>query len=236
MRIDRFLTSAGFGSRKDVKKIIKDKRVTINDEVCLSEGYHVDNEHDEIKVDEAIVTFNEKVYLMLHKPAGYLSATEDKFEPTVLDLIDSFEGKNLVPVGRLDKDTEGLLIITNDGQLSHYLTSPKKKVEKEYYVELAHDFDLKYLDTIKCEIQINDNEKCLPAKVVYTDGSIIHLVIMEGKYHQVKRMMHACDNEVTYLKRTRIGKLKLDDELQKGEYRHLTEEEIDALVAKEGPN
>ena len=230
MRLDRFLTNAGFGSRKEVKKIIRDNRVMVNGVICKNESRHVNYECDEIVVDDVNVVFAEKVYLMLYKPAGFLSATEDKFEPTVLDLIGKFEGKNLAPVGRLDKDTEGLLLLTNDGQLSHYLTAPKKKVEKEYYIELVDDFNSDYLVSIENGIRINDDEICAPAKVTYQNGNTINLVITEGKFHQVKRMMHACSNEVKYLKRLRIGNLVLDSKLKKGEYRHLTKEEINLLM------
>ena len=225
MRIDKYLSHSGFGTRKEVKKIIRSGFVTVNGVVIKNDDAKIDEISDVIMVDGEVVNYQKDVYLMMNKPAGYISATEDLHEPTVLDLFVQYEGKDIFPVGRLDKDTEGFLLLSNDGDLAHRLLSPKHHVEKEYYVELDHDFDESFIPLIEEGISIGD-EVCAPAKVCNVEKNTLHLILTEGKFHQVKRMMVACDNEVTYLKRLRMGNLWLDESLESGEYRPLTEEEL----------
>ncbi|MDD6467738.1 MAG: pseudouridine synthase [Erysipelotrichaceae bacterium] len=229
MRLDKFLSHTGFGTRKEVKKLVRNGWVTINGEVCTKDDIKIDEEKDIIMVNDEVVSYKKFVYLMMNKPAGYVSATEDFYDPTVMDLLTKYEGKDLFPCGRLDKDTEGLLLLTNDGQLAHQLLSPKHHVEKEYYVELDHPFDLKYLPLIEQGIRLNEEEVCAPAKITNISKKHLHLILTEGKFHQVKRMMIAAENEVTYLKRLRMGTVWLDDSLGLGEYRELTKEELESL-------
>ena len=229
MRIDKYLAHSGFGTRKEVKKLIRSGAVLVNGEVIKNDDAKIDEVNDIIMVNDEVVNYQKDVYLMMNKPAGYISATEDAYEPTVMDLFVQYEGKDIFPVGRLDKDTEGFLLLSNDGDLAHRLLSPKHHVEKEYYVELDHDFDVSYIPMIEQGIAIGEDEICAPAKVCNVDGNVLHLILTEGKFHQVKRMMVACDNEVTYLKRLRMGNLWLDESLESGEYRPLTEEELALL-------
>ncbi|MCF0110863.1 MAG: pseudouridine synthase, partial [Erysipelotrichaceae bacterium] len=176
-------------------------------------------------VDGIEVLYRSQIYLMMNKPAGYVCANEDR-DPTVFDLFEQFEGKDLFTVGRLDKDTEGLLLITNDGEYAHKLTSPKHHVEKEYYVTLQKPFDSSYIAQIEKGIRINEEEQCAPAKCIVEDDYHVRLIIREGKFHQVKRMIHACENETEHLVRLRIGNLWLDETLEAGEYREMTDEEL----------
>ena len=166
---------------------------------------------------------------MLHKPAGVITATEDKAHETVMSLLGEDARKDFFPVGRLDKDTEGLLLITNDGELSHALLSPRKHVPKTYFVEVPEKLDLGQIEALEQGLDIGDDKKTLPAKIEILDDTHIHLTICEGRYHQVKRMLKAVGSEVLYLKRVSFGTLTLDDTLEKGSYRPLTEEEITAL-------
>ena len=226
MRIDKYLAHSGFGTRKEVKKLIRSGVVLVNGVVIKNDDAKIDEVSDIIMVNDEVVNYQKDVYLMMNKPAGYISATEDAYEPTVLDLFVQYEGKDIFPVGRLDKDTEGFLLLSNDGDLAHRLLSPKHHVEKEYYIELDHDFDESFIPMIEEGIAIGEDEVCAPAKVIHVDGNTLHLILTEGKFHQVKRMMVACDNEVIYLKRLRMGNLWLDESLGSGEYRPLTEEEL----------
>ena len=228
MRIDKYLSHSGFGTRKEVKKLIRSGFVSVNGVIIKNDDAKIDESIDVIMVDGEVVNYQKDVYLMMNKPAGYISATEDLHEPTVMDLFVQYEGKDIFPVGRLDKDTEGFLLLSNDGDLAHRLLSPKHHVEKEYYVELDHDFDESFVSLIEEGISIGD-EVCAPAKVCNIQGNTLHLILTEGKFHQVKRMMVACENEVTYLKRLRMGNLWLDESLESGEYRPLTEEELALL-------
>ncbi len=241
MRLDKLLAHTGFGTRKEVKKIIKDKYITVNDEIVTNAGLKVDPEVDDVRVGGTQIFYEEFVYYMLNKPAGVISATEDFMHETVLDLLDP---SDLVqephPVGRLDIDTEGLLILTNDGQLTHQLTSPKKEVDKEYYAEI--DGIVTEDDVVKFEegLLLEDDDEpftTLPAKLEMLEiieednASVIHVTVHEGKFHQVKRMFKAVGKEVTYLKRVRMKELHLDENLPLGEYRRLTEEELAILKA-----
>lgn len=239
MRLDKLLAHTGFGTRKEVKKIIKDKYITVNDKVVTDAGFKVNPDKDDVRVGGTQIRYEEFVYYMLHKPAGVISATEDYMHETVLDLLDP---SDLVqephPVGRLDIDTEGLLILTNDGQLTHQLTSPKKEVDKEYYAEIAGIVTEEDVVSFKEGLLIEDEEEpftTLPAKLEILEiieednASVISVTIQEGKFHQVKRMFRAVGKEVTYLKRIRMKELHLDESLALGEYRRLTEEELNIL-------
>lgn len=229
MRLDKYLAHAGLGTRKEVKKLIRAKAVRVNDNIIRNDDYKINEQSDEVFVHDELIFYQDFYYLMLNKPDGYVSATMDDRDPTVLELIYEDFAFSLFPVGRLDKDSEGLLLLTNDGPLAHQLLSPKKHVDKEYYVELSKcysDLDIQKLQT---GIDINDEETCLPAKVKRLDDNKMMIIIQEGKFHQIKRMMHAIDNEVTYLKRVRMGSLRLDETLELGGYRLLTEEEIKML-------
>ena len=239
MRLDKLLAHTGFGTRKEVKKIIKDGYIEVNGEIQKNVGLKVDPEIDDIRVGGERIYYEEFVYFMLNKPAGVISATEDYMHETVIDLLepaDSVQAPH--PVGRLDMDTEGLLILTNDGQLTHQLTSPKKQVDKEYYAlieGIVTEEDIKTFNEGIVLIEEDEEYTTMPAtlEIVSVDEdaneSEINVTIQEGKFHQVKRMFHAVGKEVLYLKRVRMNELKLDESLPLGEYRRLTEEELELL-------
>lgn len=229
MRLDKFLAHANLGTRKEVKKIIRSGWVSVNDIVVKNDDFKIDENKDIICLDGNQINYQQFYYVMLHKPTGYVSATIDDRYPSVLDLVYEDFALDLFPVGRLDLDTEGLLLLTNDGALSHELLSPKKHVDKEYYVEVEKDYDNNDIIKLEAGIAINDDEICKEAKVKRIDNHKMYLIIQEGKYHQIKRMMHAIDNEVTYLKRIRMGSLVLDAALAIGEYRMLNDEELKLL-------
>lgn len=229
MRLDKFLAHANFGTRKEVKKIIRSGWVSVNNQIIRNDDYKIDETKDIVCVDDVQVNYQQFYYIMLNKPNGYVSATIDDRYPTVLDLIYEDYALDLFPIGRLDLDTEGLLLLTNDGALSHELLSPKKHVDKEYYVELEKSFSNDDIKTLENGVAINDQEVCKEAKVSRIDDNKMMLIIQEGKYHQVKRMMHAINNEVTYLKRVRMSSIVLDETLALGEYRALKEDEIKML-------
>ena len=228
MRLDKFLKDTGFGSRKEVKVLIKQKRVSVNDEVISNEGISVDENTDIIKVDNTQVIYIKFVYIMLNKPQGVVSATVDNVHSTVIDLINEYKYLDLFPVGRLDIDTEGLLLITNDGALSHNLLSPKKHVDKTYYLETNDVLTIDDINKIKSGVLI-DNELTLPAKLDIVEDNKYLLTIHEGKFHQVKRMILSVGKKVTFLKRIKFGSLVLDKDLPLGSYRLLTNEEIENL-------
>lgn len=230
MRLDKLLAHTGFGTRKDARQLVKKKLVTINDHVVKSTSVHVDLETQIIKVDGEEVFYTEFVYLMLHKPQGYLSATEDKHDKTVIDLVPKrYAHFPLFPVGRLDKDTEGLLLVTNDGKLNHELTSPKKDIFKTYFAKVQGRVESQHIERFKQGITIDDGYQTKPAflKIVQSeDISEIELAISEGKFHQVKRMFEAVDMKVIYLKRISMGELQLDETLKLGAIRPLNETEL----------
>lgn len=251
MRLDKFLTNHGIGSRNEVKKIIKSGDIRLNGEVITVSDTKIDPEQDSILYKGELLKYKRFYYYMLHKPAGVITATEDKHQETVLDLLVGVPHKDLYPVGRLDKDTEGLLLITNDGQLGHKLLSPKKHVDKTYFVladGIVTDEDLSKLRngidigegiiTMPAETKLLSNTPItgeLPkaAQKFMISGenrSTLLLIIHEGKFHQVKRMMEAVGKPVLYLKRLSMGNLILDESLAPGEFRELKSEEIKALL------
>lgn len=239
MRLDKLLAHTGFGTRKEVKKYIKDGYIEVNGEVAKKPGLKVDPDVDDVRVGGQRIYYEEFVYFMLNKPAGVISATEDYVHETVLDLLEPADSiQDPHPVGRLDIDTEGLLILTNDGQLTHQLTSPKKQVDKQYYAHIegiVTEEDIKQFEDGIVLLEDEEEYTTMPAvlEILSIDEedntSEIYVTIQEGKFHQVKRMFHAVDKEVLYLKRVRMNKLKLDESLPPGEYRPLTEEELELL-------
>ena len=232
-RIDKILSNLGYGSRVDIKKYCKAGIVLVNNQAVKNSSTHVDTDKDEIIFDGELIKYRKFVYIMLNKPDGYISATYDKREKIVLELIDpSYLAFEPFPVGRLDKDTEGLLILTNDGQLSHRVLSPKKHVPKTYYARIEGRVTNEDVLAFKDGVTLDDGYKTLPAQLeIIEEGEIseINVTIHEGKFHQVKRMFESVDKKVVYLKRMIMGKLKLDESLALGEYRELTEEEIALL-------
>lgn len=232
MRLDKFLCETGFGTRSEVKNLLKKGLVTVNGEIVKKPEQKIDENQDRVTCNGAAASYAEYVYFMLHKPAGVVSATEDRRDRTVLDMLEGEQTKDLFPVGRLDKDTEGLLLLTNDGELSHRLLSPKKHVDKTYYAKIEGTVTEEHVTRFREGLDIGEKKPTLPAKLeILASGaqSEIRVTIHEGKFHQVKRMFHAIGCEVTYLKRLSMGTLTLDERLSKGEYRHLTEEEVHAL-------
>ena len=229
MRLDKFLCGCNLGTRSQIKKDIKSGLVTVGGEKELKPEQHIDENKDYVCYKGQPCVYERFVYYMLSKPAGVVSATEDKQEQTVIDLMGQEKRDDLFPVGRLDKDAEGLLLITNDGALAHELTSPAKHVEKEYECHLAYPFDGMQKTQLEQGVDIGEKALTKPAVVRILDDKKITLTITEGKYHQVKRMLHAVGNEVVYLKRLRMGTLILDNELPKGSFRRLTKEETENL-------
>ncbi len=267
MRLDKYLAMAGVGSRKEVKILCRKQRVRVNGEIVRYSDADIDENNDTVTVDGAEVVWKAHHYYMLNKPAGVVSSKREGKSVTVLDILagetltgepvlyggqkPAANARSLSPVGRLDKDTTGLLILTDDGPLIHELLSPKKHVEKEYIVGLRDrisDADMKHLED---GVDIGDEEPTLPAKVfretdsagkcmqpageadanasAYIPADEIHIVLHEGRFHQVKRMLGAVGNEVLALKRIRMGNLKLDANLQEGRYRELTDEDLELL-------
>lgn len=236
MRLDKMLSNMGIGTRKEVKDILKKKLVTVNDKIEKNGSKHIDVEIDIIQYNGETIVYREFIYLMLHKPAGYLSATVDKHDKTVLDLIGAeYAHFNPFPVGRLDKDTEGLLLLTNDGDLAHHLLAPSKNVDKTYYAKIDGVVTEEDITAFKEGVDIGEEELTKPAELkillIEETTSEIELTITEGKFHQVKRMFKAVGKEVTYLKRLRMGEIKLDQALPKGKYRELNTEEMNYCLA-----
>ncbi|QNO15093.1 rRNA pseudouridine synthase [Alkalicella caledoniensis] len=233
LRLDKVLSHIGVGSRKDLKKMVKEQRITINGELATDPGVYVSPYVDVIAVNKKPIKYREFIYLMMNKPQGVLSATEDRDDEVVVDLLEEEDWVfNPFPVGRLDKDTEGFLLLTNDGKLAHQITSPKKHVPKTYYAVIEGIVTDADADAFSKGVTLDDGYKTLPGelKILKSDTeSEIELTIYEGKYHQVKRMFEAVGKRVTYLKRISMGALPLDPELELGEYRELTEEELELL-------
>ena len=232
MRLDKYLAEMGVGTRQEVKKQIRQGKAAVNGTVVKAADTKIDETNDEVTICGRNISYVSYEYYMLNKPAGVVSATEDRRDTTVIDLIKEKKRKDLFPVGRLDKDTEGLLLITNDGDLAHRLLAPKKHVDKVYYAKIdgmVTEEDVKrFAEGI--DIGAEEEEMTRPAKLDImksAEESEIRLTLHEGKFHQVKRMFLAVGKEVTYLKRERMGTLCLDENLKPGEYRLLTEEEIE---------
>lgn len=234
MRLDKYLSDMGVGTRSELKKEIKKGAVSVDGTVVKDPGCSVTAD-SRVTFRGTEIAYEEFVYYMLNKPAGIISASEDGREPTVVDLIAEPKRKDLFPVGRLDRDTEGLLLITNDGALSHRLLSPKHHVDKAYYAKLSGILNESHAEEFSSGITLPDGLECLPAdlKILSVspedNASEAEITVREGKFHQVKRMFSAIGAEVTYLKRLSMGTLRLDPALAPGEYRRLTSDEITSL-------
>lgn len=234
MRLDKYLCEMSVGSRSQVKEYIKKGRVKVDNEIVKSADMKIDENNALIEFDGTAIGYTSMEYYMLNKPAGVVSATTDRHYKTVIDIIDDKKRKDLFPVGRLDIDTEGLLIITNDGDMAHRLLSPKKHVPKVYYALINGPVTDEHVKLFKEGLILKDGTKALPGNlrvINSNDESEIELEIFEGKFHQVKKMFEAIDLKVVYLKRISMGELQLDKTLKTGEYRPLTKEEITLLDA-----
>lgn len=246
MRLDKWLAEMTGQSRSEVKNKIKKGLVQVNDEVIRRPECKVDTEQDEVQLDGKLIAYEPFVYYMLNKPSGVITATTDREQKTVLDLLKWVKGRDISPVGRLDKDTEGLLLLTNDGEMVHQLLSPKKHVDKTYLVVIDGVLSVDDIEALEKGMDIGDEKETLPAKVESVQDctreqltqfsiqsehqlQIVHLTIREGRYHQVKRMFARLGKPVRYLKRERMGALQLDPSLELGQYRTLTEQEIQSL-------
>ncbi len=240
MRLDKFLGELGIGTRKQIKEYVKNGRCKVNGVVASKADIHIDETSDEIAFDDQILQYSKFHYFMLNKPVGVVSATKDGRSETVLDILKGENVKGLSPCGRLDIDTEGLLLITDDGELIHRLLSPKKHVDKTYEVHIRSSLTQKDIERLEKGVDIGDKDDLgrpdytLPSRVILQepdeDGNpVIHLIIHEGRFHQVKRMLEAVGNEVLFLRRLSMGSLVLDEDLSPGEYRELTADEVEAL-------
>ncbi|MBM7660473.1 16S rRNA pseudouridine516 synthase [Bacillus mesophilus] len=233
MRIDKLLANMGFGTRKEVKQLLKKGSVRVNEEIVKDAKTHVDPDVQQVTVNGEQVEYKEFIYLMMNKPPGIISATEDNHDQTVIDILEHEDAIfEPFPVGRLDKDTEGLLLITNDGQLAHQLLSPKKHVPKTYYAHIDGVVSEEDVVAFKNGVVLDDGYETKPGMLTILEAgpiSKIELIITEGKFHQVKRMFEAVGKRVIYLKRIQMGPLPLDETLELGEYRELTQEELELL-------
>ena len=240
IRLDKFLSEMGVGTRQEVKQYIRKGKVEVDGEIAKRPELKVDETKANVTLDGERIGYASYVYYMLNKPSGVVSATEDKREKTVIDLIKGQKRKDLFPVGRLDKDTEGLLLITNDGDLAHQLLSPKKHVDKVYRARIEGQVTAEDAALFAKGLEIDDEDgawRAMPAKLnILSSGpeSEVEITIREGKFHQIKRMFEAVDKKVVYLKRLSMGSLRLDETLAMGEYRELTEDEVQALKESKG--
>ena len=226
MRLDKFLCDTAGLTRTEAKNAVKKGQIAVNGQVQKAADFKVKENTDTVTFQGKPLSYAAFHYYMLHKPAGVITATEDKKESTVMDILREEKVKNLFPVGRLDKDTEGLLLITDDGELAHNLLSPKKHVDKEYLVKVRDSISEEDCRKLSEGVDIGDEKPTAPAKVERVAEKEILLTIREGRFHQVKRMLQAVGNEVLYLKRLSMGSLRLPEALEKGAYRPLSEEEI----------
>ncbi|MBX4266490.1 16S rRNA pseudouridine(516) synthase [Clostridium estertheticum] len=233
-RIDKILSNLGHGTRKEVKALLKKKKVEVDGVIATDSAMKVDPEKAVIKVSGDEINYRKYIYLVMNKPSGVVSATVDRNDETVIDLIDEqYRAFKPFPIGRLDKDTVGLLLITNDGELNHKLIAPKNHVDKVYYAEINKFIDASDINTFKKGVVIDDGYKCMPAELeVLTaneNGSEVMVTIQEGKFHQVKRMFESVNKNVMFLRRISFGPLKLDEDLVEGQCRELSEDEINLL-------
>lgn len=235
-RLDKIISNLGFGSRKEIKTIARKGLIEVDGKIIKDSGTLIDPEKSIIKVNGEEVYYRKYIYLMMNKPDGVISATTDNREETVIDLLEvEHQVFEPFPIGRLDKDTVGLLLLTNDGELNHRLISPKYHVDKVYYAKIDKRVTEEDIEAFKNGITLDDGYKCKEGKLeilsATDEGSEVKVTIQEGKYHQVKRMFEAVDKKVVYLKRIEFGGLLLDSDLEEGEYRELFDEEIDLLMS-----
>ena len=229
IRLDKLLSEMGAGSRKEVTKYIRSGSVTVDGEIIKSPDTKVSESADIVCMGEKI-KYKQFFYIMLNKPQGYVTATKDNVNPTVLELIDDeLLAKRVSPAGRLDIDTEGFVFLTDDGALNHKITGPKGHVRKRYYVELEKPLSEEQKDKLEKGVTLDDGYLTRPAKMEIINEHSCYLDLWEGKFHQVKRMFASVSNKVVYLKRTIIGSLPLDENLEPGEYREITDEELELL-------
>jgi 16S rRNA pseudouridine516 synthase len=233
-RLDKVLSNLGYGSRKEVKTLVKSGKVQIDGVKVKDSSMQLDPEKSEILISGEKVKYRKYIYLLMNKPDGVVSATFDNYDETVIDLLeDEFKVFEPFPVGRLDKDTVGLLLITNDGEMNHKLISPKWHVDKVYYAEIDKKVDESDIEAFEKGVLLDDGYKCMPAKLEILksseDGSEVQITIQEGKFHQVKRMFNSVGKNVVYLKRISFGTLTLPEDLEEGQYRELSENEIEIL-------
>ena len=232
-RLDKLLSNMGHGTRKEIKLIIKKGLVKVDGNVVKDGSQHINPDTSLVDINGETLEYREFIYLMMNKPQGVLSASFDYRAETVVDLIDEkYQVYQPFPVGRLDKDTEGLLVLTNDGKLTHEILAPKKHVPKTYYAKVEGVVDEVDIHSFQQGVELDDGYKTLPAHLsIISKGDIseITLIIFEGKFHQVKRMFQAVNKKVIFLKRMSMGKLQLDENLELGEYREMTEAEINRL-------
>lgn len=233
MRLDKFLSNSLKYSRSEIKKIIKLGKVSVNNEVIRDNGFIV-SDNDNICLNNEKVSYNKLRYFILNKPSGVVSATKDNLSKTVIDILDENDKRlNLFPVGRLDKDTEGLLVLTNDGEFAHNALSPKKHVTKKYFVNVEGELDNEDVKAFFAGVIINKNIKLKSAKleIIKSDSiSECYVYISEGKFHQVKKMFLARNKSVLYLKRVSFGNLELPNDINIGQYRECTEDEVKILL------
>lgn len=233
IRIDKYLCDMSIGSRSEIKEYIRKKLITVDGVVVTDPGMKI-SEDSAVTFKGEPLQYKQFRYYMLNKPQGVVSATKDNIDTTVMDLLKDVNTRDMFPVGRLDKDTEGLLIITNDGELSHRLLSPRSHVDKCYLVQLMHSITADDIKSLSKGVDIGDDTLTLPAKVEALAADRIYLTITEGRYHQVKRMLEAVGNKVVFLKRVSFGPLELDSDLAPGQYRELDDSEIIMLNLHKG--
>lgn len=229
MRLDKFLCQMNLGTRSQIKTYIRQGCVSVNGQIEKSADRHVDEYMDRVSFCGHELHYVSERYYMLNKPMGVVSATQDNTAGTVVELLSAQDRNGVFPVGRLDKDTEGLLILTNDGELAHRLLTPKRHVDKTYLVSLEHSLSREDVLQLEQGVDIGEEQPTLPAKVDMVDEKTIYLTIHEGKFHQIKRMLRAVGNGVIALKRISFAGLYLDGSLKPGEYRELTDQEVAAL-------
>ncbi|MDO5382870.1 MAG: pseudouridine synthase [Eubacteriales bacterium] len=235
IRLDKYLADMKFGTRSSVKELIKGKQISVNDVIITKPETKINTDKDIISVSGNVIGYSRYEYYMLNKPSGVVSATTDSHDKTVVELIADSSRKDLFPVGRLDKDTEGLLLITNDGELSHQLLSPKKHVDKTYIADVAGVISQHHINMFKEGLKVDKEFTAKPARLnilnydKLNDTTKVEITIYEGKFHQIKRMFEAIGSRVLYLKRISMGSLILDKSLNPGEYRKLSSEEINSL-------
>lgn len=235
-RLDKILSLALKLSRTDVKKLMKKQSVTVNGTAVKSGDIKINPETDEIRVNGRLIEYQKHIYIMMNKPEGVISASNDKSQETVVDLVpDELKRDGLFPAGRLDGDTTGFVLITDDGDFAHRILSPKNHVEKTYHARLAQRLSDGDIDRFLSGIELRDGTLCLEAKLSVIEDSdtpLVEVIIHEGKYHQVKRMFAALGNRVTELKRVKIGNLSLDKSLAEGQCREITQEEIRLITGE----
>lgn len=225
-RLDKAFSSCKLYSRTEIAKIIKQKRVSVNGKIINDPSFKVDAQKDEILLDGKAVEFSKFVYIMLNKPSGVVSSTDDGRDKTIIDILpESFKRQGLFPVGRLDKDTVGLVILTDDGVSAHKRLSPKTHAEKVYYFEVAEEVTSEVALEIESGVLLKDGYKTLPCKIKLLSKTSGEITLVEGKYHEIKRIFGAKGNKITYLKRISFGGIELDKTLPEGSCRYLTKEE-----------